>query len=150
MLLASKLSEQPSTLLDIVDWDNRQDTLTIWHCGPTACSWAGKGKVTLLPHNVDGRTKAGKPAGGLPGIVDMAFAPGPVTVFRTLGALDDEFVFQGQLVNAPTRRICGSFGAVGKMSIYGRKVAGEEVRDQIFSRALPHHYTAAKGHLFYS
>jgi L-fucose isomerase-like protein len=149
MLLASKLTPKPTTLLDIVDWDARKDTLTIWHCGPTARSWAGGGKVSLLPHNVDGRTKAGTPACGLPGIVDMQFAPGAVTVFRTLGALDDEFVFQGQVVPAGTRAICGSFGVVGKMAMYGRSIASRDVRDQIFARALPHHYTAARGHLFY-
>ena len=111
---------------------------------------AQKGKAALLPHNVDGRSKAGKPAGGLPAIVDMVFTPGPVTVFRTLGAMDDEFLFQGQLMNTPpSRRICGSCGAVTRLSLYGRPVAAADLRDQILARALPHHYTAARGHLFF-
>ena len=148
MLLASNLAKTPSTLTDIVDWDDRKNTFAIWHCGPTASSWAdGKGAV-LLPHNVDGRDAEGRPAAGLPGIVDMQFKPGPVTVFRTLGALDDEFAIEGQIVPAAGRKICGSYGAVGKPTVYQQKTTAPAVRQDIFNRALPHHYTASRGHLF--
>ncbi|MBI2437886.1 MAG: hypothetical protein HYV36_03615 [Lentisphaerae bacterium] len=147
MLLASKLAQTPSTLLDIVDWDDRKDTLAIWHCGPTGSSWADRG-TRLRPHNVDGRTDQGRPELGLPGIVDMDFTPGKVTIFRTLGALDDEFAIEGQIVRAPQRHICGSFGTVARATAYGRCVRMTDLRATIFTRALPHHYTAARGHLF--
>ena len=149
MLLASKLAEGPSTLLDIVDWDEKADTLAIWHCGPTAVSWADRRGARLIPHNVDGASPKGGPARGAPGVVDMQFATGPVTIFRTLGAVDDEFVVQGRLVKADARRICGSYGAVAKSNVYSRSVPVALVRDEILNRALPHHYTAVRGHLFY-
>jgi len=148
MLLAAQLAKKPSTLLDIVDWDDRRNRFSIWHCGPTAPSWAAARKTCLIPHNVDGATKAGQPAFGLPGIVDMEFAPGPVTIFRTLGALDDEFAVQGKLAPAGARRICGSFGEVAEATMYGRKADTLALRAQIFDRCLPHHYTAARGRLF--
>ena len=148
MLLASKLTKTPSTLMDIVDWDDKSGTFAIWHCGPTACSWADNGSAKLLPHDVDGRTPDGKPALGLPSIVDMDFAPGKVTVYRTLGALDDEFVIQGEIIRTPERHICGSFGTVANSTIYGRPVSAVTIRETILTRSLPHHYTAARGHLF--
>lgn len=148
MLLASKLTKTPSTLMDVVDWDDKSDTFAIWHCGPTACSWADKGSAKLIPHNVDGRAPDGKPAAGLPAVVDMDFAPGKVTVYRTLGALDDEFVIQGEIIRRPKRHICGSFGTVAKSTIYGRLVSAATIRETILTRSLPHHYTAARGHLF--
>lgn len=148
MLLAHQMSDKPTTLVDIVDWSDEQNAFSVWHCGPTAYSWAHKNGAKLMPHNVDGRTPEGLPAKGLPGIVDMQFAPGPVTVFRTLGALDDEFVVQGELIDDPGRRICGSFGTVSKPTIYGREVGTRSIRTQILDRALPHHYTVARGHLF--
>lgn len=148
MLLAAQLSDRPATLIDIVNWDDGHNTFAIWHCGPTACSWADEEGTRLIPHNVDGRTPEGKPASGLPGIVDMQFSPGPVTVFRTLGALDDEFAVEGSLIHAPSRRICGSFGTVSRPAIYGQEVETRLIRDHIFNRTLPHHYTAARGHLF--
>ena len=148
MLLATQLSERPATLVDIVNWDDGQNTFTIWHCGPTACSWADERGTKLIPHNVDGRTPEGNPAPGLPGIVDMQFSPGPVTVFRTLGALDDEFAVEGGLIHTPSRRICGSFGMVSRPAIYGQEVETRLIRDGIFNRTLPHHYTAVRGHLF--
>ncbi|MBI2441059.1 MAG: hypothetical protein HYV35_06775 [Lentisphaerae bacterium] len=147
MLLAAKLANGPATLLDIIDWDDRRNTFSIWHCGPTAGSWAARA-TRLKSHNVDGRTAKGLPALGLPGIVDMDFAPGKVTIFRTFGALDDEFAIEGQIVRTPQRHICGSFGAVAKAASYGRPVSTAEVRAAILARALPHHYTAARGHLF--
>jgi L-fucose isomerase-like protein len=148
MLLASQLSDRPATLVDIVNWDDERNTFAIWHCGPTACSWADEGGARLIPHNVDGRTPGGTPALGLPGVVDMQFSSGPVTVFRTLGALDDEFAVEGSLIRTPGRRICGSFGTVSGPTIYGQEVESRLIRDGILNRALPHHYTAARGHLF--
>ena len=147
MLLASKLAKSPSTLMDIVDWDDKGDSFSIWHCGPTATSWADKKGSLLMGHDVDGSDERGRPKCGLPGIVDMQFAPSKVTVFRTLGALDDEFAVHGQIVTAPKRNICGSFGAVTKSSIYGEKRSAKEIRRQIFDRLLPHHYTAVHGHV---
>ena len=148
MLLAQQMSDAPASLMDIVDWSDEQNTFSVWHCGPTACSWADESRARLLPHNVDGRTPEGLPVRGLPGIVDMQFAQGPATVFRTLGALDDEFVVQGMLINNPGRRICGSFGTLSKPTIYGREVLARSIRTQILDRALPHHYTIVRGHPF--
>ena len=148
MLLATQLSDRPTTLVDIVNWDDEQNTFAIWHCGPTACSWADEKGTKLIPHNVDGRTPEGNPAPGLPGVVDMQFSLGPVTVFRTLGALDDEFVVEGSLIPTPSRRICGSFGTISRPVIYGREVDARLIRDEIFNRTLPHHYTAGRGYLF--
>jgi L-fucose isomerase-like protein len=147
MLLLSKLGKAATTLLDIVDWDDRKSTFAVWHCGPTACSWADK-KTRLIPHDVDGRTDEGKPASGLPGVVDMDFAPGKVTLLRTLGALDDEFALQGQLVRDPSRHITGSIGIVAKATAYDQAMTNPQIREAILSRALPHHYTAAREHLF--
>ncbi|MBN1674295.1 MAG: hypothetical protein JXR37_24820 [Kiritimatiellae bacterium] len=147
MLLARRLSDTPTTLLDVVDWDDAEDTLSLWHCGPTACSWADSAGCRLIPHNVDGRSPQGRPVPGLPGVVDMQFAPGPVTVFRTLGAIDDEFVLAGALIPADGQRICGSFGLMSRVSAYGRRTPVGRIRNQILDRALPHHYTAVRGHV---
>ena len=148
MLLAAQLSRKPSTLMDIVDWSSKSNALAIWHCGPTACSWADKKGARLLGHNVDGRTSKGKAASGLPGVVDMQFARGPVTIFRTLGAIDDEFVVAGELAPNDRRRICGSFGTVTKPKVYSRPSSVDTIRDDIFKRTLPHHYVAVRGNIF--
>jgi len=148
MLLAKQLNKKPSTLMDIIDFDDKGNTFSIWHCGPTASSWADKKGAKLICHNVDGRKAAGKPAMGLPGVVDMQFAPGKVSVFRTLGAIDDEFAVQGKITAAGKRQICGSFGLVAEPSIYTNKVDVNFVRQEIFDRMLPHHYTATPGHIF--
>lgn len=148
MLLASKFAKSATTLLDIVDWDDRKNSLSIWHCGPTACSWATASGTRLKPHNVDGRTNKGRPEPGLPAIVDMEFAPGKITLFRTLGALDDEFALEAEIVPAKQRKICGSFGTITSLTAYGQPVSASTIRETIMIRGLPHHYTAARGHLF--
>jgi len=137
MLLSKELSEHPSTLMDIVNWDHPANTFAIWHCGPTACSWADKSGARLIPHNVDGCTSRVKPASGLPGVVDMQFARGDVTVFRTLGAIDDEFVVEGQLVPNKQHRISGSFGTVAKPTIYTTRTSASTIRDEIFKWEVP-------------
>ena len=148
MLLAAQMSSSPSTLIDVVDWDERQEQFTIWHCGPTACSWADNNDVRLIPHNVDGLGPDGKPAQGLAAVVDMTFTPGPVSVFRTLGAIDNEFVVQGELVRAPERKISGCSGFVSAPTVYDRPRTVVSIREEIMHRALPHHYVAARGHFF--
>jgi len=148
MLLARQLSKQASTLVDIIDWDDKNNSFSIWHCGPTACSWADKKGARLIGHNVDGPGAGGGPKQGLPAVVDMNFRQGKVAVFRTLGAIDDEFVIQGSLVNTPKRKISGSFGAIKNATVYAEKVTNNQVRRMIFDRRLPHHYTAVRGHVF--
>lgn len=149
MLLAKQLSSTPATLLDIIDWDDKADTFSVWHCGPTAVSWADSDGTQLIHHCVSGATADGKkPACGSCGNVDMQFAEGPVTLFRTLGAIDDEFVVHGTLKNDPSRRITGSFGLVGEPVVYGEPLLARVVRNQILDRELPHHYTAVKENLF--
>ncbi len=147
MLLAKHMSDRPSTLLDIVDWDDRKDTFSVWHCGPTAVSWAHGRKARLVHHTSAGGTPSGKPVSGLPCSVDMQFAPGPVTLFRTLGALDDEFAVQGRLIRAPERAIRGSFGVIGGPKMYGREMPVGLIRNQIMDRTIPHHYAAVRGHI---
>lgn len=141
MLLARYLSPQPSTLMDIVDFDDRADALAIWHCGPSPLSWADKDGVKLIPHNVDGADRQGRPKPGLPCVHDMGFRQGEVTVLRTLGALDDEFIFEGRIVPRPAaRRIAGSCGMVGELTQYGVRVSSRLLRTQILDRHIPHHY----------
>ncbi len=148
MLLASKLSKEPSTLLDVVDWNDADDLFSIWHCGPTASSWADESGTVFKHHNVDGRGENGRAAFGCAGIIDMQFRPGPVTLFRTLGALDDEFVVQVDVVRSSEQRICGSFGQVGSAKVYGQNMNNEQLRCQILDRCLPHHFTAVRGDLY--
>lgn len=148
MLLASRMADSASTLMDIIDWNDKNNHFSIWHCGPTAPSWAAERKTRLMPHNVDGSTPEGKPNYGQAAIVDMTFYGGPVTIFRTLGAIDDEFAIEGNIVDDPDSKICGSFGSVADATMYGSKIDNLYLRGQIFSRALPHHYTAIRGHLF--
>ena len=149
MLLAKQLSKKPSTLMDIVDWDDKKNNFSIWHCGPTACSWADKCGAILVPHTVAGATRDGKAADGLAGAVKMQFASGKVTVFRTLGAIDDEFVVQGKLIQEPSRRIYGSFGIVGSPTVYANNSSVNILRQDILNRRIPHHFAASHGHLFY-
>lgn len=147
MLLAAKLQKDASTLVDIIDWDEKGQNFSIWHCGPTASCWADKTGSKVICHDVDGAGADGKPKFGLPGVVDMQFAPAKVTVFRTIGAIDDEFIVQGKLVFLPKRKITGSFGAVAQPTVYGQKVTVEQIRREIFDRRLPHHYTAIRNHI---
>ncbi|MCX7935095.1 MAG: hypothetical protein N3A66_07530, partial [Planctomycetota bacterium] len=83
MLLARFLSAAPATLMDIVDFDDRADTLTLWHCGPSAPAGADKNSVRLIPHNFDGADSRGRPQPGLPAVHDMGFKSAAVTVLRT-------------------------------------------------------------------
>jgi len=142
MLLASHLSRRPATLVDIVDFEDNHDAMTIWHCGPTAPSWAAGGSVDLIPHNVDGRDEHGGPRPGLPCVHDMAFEPGPITLFRTLGALDDEFMLRGRLVPSNGTKISGCAGRLRQLHRYDRSISAAAARDEVFARGLPHHFTA--------
>ena len=148
MLLASKFSEEPSTLLDVIDWNDEKDRFSVWHCGPTAPSWADKSGSVFKYHNVDGRDEDGGAKFGCSGIIDMQFKPGPVSLYRTLGALDDEFAVQGEIVTTETEKVCGSFGQVANATIYGRGMDNELLRNQIFDRCLPHHFAAVRGSLY--
>lgn len=141
LLLSSKLSSTPASILDITDFDDAAGTLTLWHCGQGSLSCADQAGAGLTFHSVDGKGGDGKPAKGHPAVHDMAYKPGTLTVFRTLGAFDDEFILDGELLQSD-RHNTGSSGRLGALSSYGRSVGTREVRESIFSRGIPHHYAA--------
>ncbi len=141
LLLASKITKAPGCILDIIDFDDKAGTLDIWHCGPGAVSCADSCGVELLHHMVDGKGPDGKPGKGHPSIHNMGYKPGRLTVFRTLGSLDDEFIMEGSLVKSP-EHVVGSSGRFGGISYYGNPVSNACVREAILSRGIPHHYAA--------
>ncbi len=141
MLLAGQLSKRPSTLLDIIDFDDARDTLSVWHCGPSAPACAADRQLNLVAHAVDGADAAGQPRAGHPACHDLTLRPGPVALLRTLGALDDEFRLDGEILPADGEQITGSFGKAGRLSLDGRPIAVAEVRRRILNEGIPHHYT---------
>ena len=141
LLVASKLSKEPASILDITDFDDNDETLNLWHCGQGSVSCADSEGVELVHHMVDGKDSGGNPAKGHPSVHNMGYKPGPLTVFRTLGAFDDEFIIEGTLLKSSGHNT-GTSGRLGTISYYGGKITNTALRELILSRGIPHHYAA--------
>jgi hypothetical protein len=63
--------------------------------------------------------------------------------------VDDVFAAQGRVITTKGNKICGCFGEVTDAVWNNLRVDNSFIREQIFGRALPHHFTVTRGHIFF-
>jgi L-fucose isomerase-like protein len=80
MLMLSSLTKDVNTLMNLVVIDGTDETILLWHCGPTAMKFADEKGVTLDRHFVLGTEKPGQPNELLGVVRDMLLKPGTATI----------------------------------------------------------------------
>ena len=138
MLALQGISQQPTILMDLSDYDATDDSLLFWHCGNAPIYWAAQPGSRLTTHfNRDGV-----------GVVrDMVLRPGDATGFRLLNGGKDAVIVSGKFDQPEKASFDGVRGWFFDMHWNGQKTDGQAVIANILDRRLPHHLAFGTGQL---
>lgn len=141
MLLLNYLrNDTLSTLLDFFDFDEEDQRLYFWHCGPTAKWWANKNGISLEKH---------PSLKGNPGVLSrMSFKETETTIMRIIGEGDEAFVFNTNSIDDAKPKFEGASGWFGNIKIGEQKVSVRDIINTILVAGHPHHYPIAPGNLY--
>ncbi len=141
MLTLSDLNQSAVvTLMDLVTIDDQDDSLLMWHCGPTAPQLADEHGVFVrslwLMEGVSGE-KVGMAN-------DLVLAPGDATILGFTPDFKQVLILNGTLDNKkPSYR--GSRAWMRDLQINGKEAAMRDVVETILASGYQHHYPLAFG-----
>ena len=131
-------------MTDLVALAEEEGLIHMWHCGPSAPSWADEAGQALTYHpTLDRASPPEAPKSGVSS--DLVFAPGPVTVVRFSQAADRLLLMSADVVEGPSRGYAGSRGWLGNLTMDGQAVSVEDLIETIAYHGLEHHYPLARG-----
>ena len=146
MLLLRYLSEDIPTLMDLSAFDQKDETVLLWHCGPTSkrfCEEKGFEyglNYSGMAHEPDEIEVSGT------GVVrDMVMDSGVITMARLTGELDQMFLATGRIIDREKPSFHGSRGWTGDLKIDGKPVSALDFLNTVIARKFQHHFPIIKG-----
>ena len=130
------------TLMDLVTIDPSDESVLLWHCGPTSPSLADNNGATMRPLWLfDG------PEGTQMGFHnDLVLKPGPGTVFGFSTDFESMLLMEGEIDNEkPSYR--GSRGWFKNLQLDGESIPTSDLIQTLMVSGYQHHYPFAYGNL---
>ncbi len=128
MFMLREISQNPTTVLDLVYYDERG--IVLWHCGNTPPS------LTKPPISLD--YQFNHP--GMGSTIDSKFKEGEVTLFSFNQDLKNALIFSGRISYPFETKFKGSFAYITDLPIKPR-----ELFDTILKEGFPHHLVFSYG-----
>jgi len=144
MLLLKNITRKDTTLMDMSSFDEKDDTVLLWHCGPAAKCFARNGYELGVNYSGKAHIK-GQPPVGCGVTRDMVFKPMDATIGHIAGESDQLLVAGGHFIEQDKPSFCGSRGWLGNLSIAGEKLGARDFISTILDKGLSHHYPVAQG-----
>lgn len=138
MLLLNYLNSGRSTLMDLVSFDTQDDSVLMWHCGPTARCWADGRGVEYRFHVAQ---KTGM-------VSSMIFCPGDATIMRIIDEGENIFLATAKIMRADKKSYGGSRGWLGSLKMARREVSALDFVNTVIVQRVPHHFPLTKGDLY--
>ncbi len=128
--ILNQLNNQPSLLVDIVDIDEKDNSVVFWHCGLAPLSMSKKGDAKADIHS--NRKK--------PLLHNFAFKPGDITIFRVSKSASKLkfFVLKGKVINRKN-----SFTGTSGVVSFGKNTKNKI--EKMFKGGLEHHVAFTYG-----
>lgn len=146
MLLLKYLSDDVTTLMDMAAFDQKDDTILLWHCGPSSCCFCEKNGFEYgLNYSGSAHEPDEKEVGGTGVVRDMVLDPGKITISRLTGESDRMFLATGQIVDTSKPSFCGSRGWVGNLEINRRYVSALDFFNTVLVQRFQHHFPIVRG-----
>lgn len=144
MLALQEMSDESTTLMDFSAFDEEDDSILLWHCGPSSKKFCQKNGYTLS-HNFSGWAHdEGKVVGtGL--VRDMEFDPGKASVFRFSGDMESYINVTGDFIGNTKVSNCGSRGWFKNLKLNGKEIGALDFTNTILAGGFEHHYPVAWG-----
>lgn len=128
MLLLKYLTGNETTLMDFPQFDEKDNSILMWHCGSTAKCFACDECFTY-------RTSYS----GMPIVRDLSFKPGHVTMARIAGEADRVFIADGKVIKNKNSFV-GSHGWVGDLRLNREKISAIDFVNTVLVSKFHHHY----------
>ncbi|MDR1904451.1 MAG: hypothetical protein LBQ88_19470 [Treponema sp.] len=145
MLLLSYLADDITTLMDLSAFDEADNTILLWHCGPSAKRFAGKNGYKLGV-NYSGMAHEEGKAPTVSGVAhDMVIGAGPVTIARFAGEWDQMFLAGGEFIDYEKKSFCGSRGWMGNLSFNREGISAKNLVNTILAQQFSHHFPLVYG-----
>jgi len=127
-----------------VAFDELDDTVQLWHCGPTALPFANRDGAGLdfLPENTDAK---GKNKRYLRYVHDMTIKGGDATIAMFCNDFDKMFILDGKFIDHAKDRFAGSAGWLGGMSLNRKGIGATDLINTILTLGVQHHYPVVMG-----
>jgi L-fucose isomerase-like protein len=133
---------QVITLMDLVSIDNTDESVLLWHCGPTSPALADENGVTIQPLWLfDG------PDGKRTGLHnDLVLRPGIGTVLGFTTDFNGMLILEGEIDNAKPSYM-GSRGWLTNIHLNSEKITTPDLVQTLMVSGYQHHYPFAYGYL---
>ena len=144
MLALRYLSRDAVTLMDLVNFDESDESVLLWHCGPTAKQFCSCYDLDLNysggPHEF-----GMKDPSGIGVTRDMVFKPGAATVMRLDAGLDRILTLTGNFIGRDKPSHKGSRGWLENLRLNATPVKTRDLVNTLIAGRFPHHYPVALG-----
>jgi hypothetical protein len=135
MLLLNAMAGAPTTIMDLIEFDQDDESVLLWHCGPTAPSLADEEGVELIPQFNQ----------RLPISNNLVLRKDHGTMLQVLGDGERIFLMDGEGMGRQKASFDGSRGWFTKLRMNGRPVPVLDIIHTLISHGITHHYALALG-----
>ena len=132
------LSGKPTLVSDMAAYDEKDQSLLMWHCGSAPMELADDNGVTC--RNVYRSEFAkGTELEDMGPITSLTYKGGPVTVFRLTGEVDSFYYFTGSMFEGK-KSWYGNRGWVKDLKLYKEPIEVKDLINTILVNNIQHHY----------
>lgn len=144
MIALQEMSDESTTLMDFSAFDEEDDSILLWHCGPSSKKFCQKNGYKLS-HNFSGMAHEDGKVNGTGLVRDMEFDPGKASVFRFSGDMESYINLTGDFIGNSKISNCGSRGWFKNLKLNGKSIGALDMANTILSGGFEHHYPVAWG-----
>ena len=138
--------EQPPMLMDMSAFDEEDDTVLLWHCGPAPAYYCQNNGYKLGCNYSGMAHEPNKGITARTGIArDMVFDDMPVTVMRLSGEVDKFIQIGGEFMHPEKFSFHGSRGWCGNLTFNGEDITAKDLVNTILVNGFQHHFPVIKG-----
>jgi L-fucose isomerase-like protein len=137
MLILSHLSQDITAVMDLPKFDDKDNSLLLWHCGSAPFEMANQRGVICEKHYFADYEETLKKCGP---VTDMIFSKNEVTVFRLTGDSESFYYFTGNFFDEEKKSFCGSRGWVNNLKLYNEPIDSIDLINTLLVNGLPHHF----------
>lgn len=145
MMILNYLGGGPSMLTDLTDFDDKDQSILLWHCGPAPQSFANEKGTTLDYYFTEFEVKGQKIRAGV--VNDMVFKPQHLTIMRMTREGEQFLLLDGDIVNGGKKVFNGSAGWLGNVRLNTESISVKDLVNTIVVQGFQHHYPITSGDL---
>lgn len=136
MLMLKYITNDVSMLMDLVAFDEKDDSVQLWHCGPAAECYANEKGVCLDQFYENGGADYMRRGS----MHDMEFKPQAATIMRFTGEWDKMFLVDGKFMDTKKDSFFGSRGWLGELKLNRKDINARDFINTILVQGFQHHY----------